>query len=408
MDIKTLSPLHIGTQDNLELSPYTDYVLRDNKVYYVNKTVFLDAVQRAGRLDEYVKNIGQLFDNNRSNFSLGDFIESTLKNESNAGVSWNDVCPSYQHSNGLTSNMRVPISPTISTRGFAFLPGSSLKGAMRTAILYHWLCSDDGRKNLKQSFRHIERLKSVNEKRRQTNRRDFRRNRELDREMDRILRDVFNEEELFGKITESDAKWIRVGDSKPITDPKGVEVYLAERKRLLPQNSRFKRKESSIPQPRQAIKTGQHLSAALSILPSFSNSHLSYLKDRKKLITGINHLAEDTIDNEIYQLSMVLSERGEYERRAEKMIEFYETVLLPVAKSEDRILLRVGQGKTIYDNSLLLSLVYGDAEQKESEHYFRILREALFGLKEDKSIFPITRTVAPGDDVFGWVSVKLS
>ncbi len=184
---------------------------------------------------------------------------------------------------------------------------------------------------------------------------------------------------------------------------------MAQRYRLIPQRNRYKsQNKSSIPQPRQAILPGTALSGELNLLLPFTNPDLRYLSDKVQFINDINCLAEDAIDNETYQLGMAVHEGGVFKERAERLIRFYEEELKPMLKEDDTILLRLGGGKTIYDNSLLLALIYGDEKEREREYHFRILREALFGVREDHDLFPVTRTLGPGGEVFGWVKVKVN
>lgn len=397
LDIQALSPLYIGTQDTLERSPYTDYYVEDDKICYVDEKKLMAAVQEKGLLEEYLKIVSE-FDNNRAKESIGTFINKHL-----GGGDFS----AYTHENhGLESDMRLPIAPTISSKGQAYVPGSSLKGALRTAILYHWLCNK-GRNVLKKTCREIERLQATNSRKRQLRRNDRHGMRDIRREENRILRNIFPEEELFGRITSSDARRIRVRDCTPVAQEE-VGVYLAQRHRLIPQQSRYNnRNQNSIPQPRQAILPGTNFSGELNLLLPFANPDLRYLSDKKQFINDINYLAEDAIDNEIYQLGMAVHEGGQFKERAESLIRFYEAELKPLLQEPNTILLRLGGGKTIYDNSLLLALIYGDEKEREREYYFRILREALFGVKEDHDLFPVTRTLGPGGEVFGWVKVKV-
>lgn len=397
LEIQAISPLYIGTQDLLERSPYTDYYVDGDKVCYIDEQKLMAAVQKKGLLDKYL-NIVSEFDNNRAKESIGTFISKYLDGGDFSA---------YTHENhGLESDMRLPIAPTISSKGQAYVPGSSLKGALRTAILYHWLCKK-GSRVLKKSFREIERLQATNSRKRQLRRNDYHARRDIQREENRILRNIFPEDALFGRITSSDARRIRVRDCTPVTQEQ-VGVYLAQRYRLIPQRNRYKsRNQSSIPQPRQAILPGTTFSGELNLLLPFANQDLRYLSDKKQFINDINYLAEDAIDNEIYQLGMAVHEGGQFKERAESLIRFYEADLKPLLQEPNTILLRLGGGKTIYDNSLLLALIYGDEKEREREYYFRILREALFGVREDHDLFPVTRTLGPGGEVFGWVKIKV-
>ncbi len=410
LNVHTISPVHIGDNDTRDLSPYADFILSDDgeQVHYLNEQVVLAAVQAQGKLNQYLEGLRKGFDNNRSEFDLRSFLLGEL------GLDLDKITRQQVVNFGLEDSMRVPVSPTAKSLGRPYLPGSSLKGALRTAILYHWLTSPAGKRELTNAFRQLDRLgkelhrlRSLKREARH-DRRARQQLRQREREAGRSIGGIFNEENLFGKITESDAQHIRLSDS-PLLAGEVLGVYPAQRVRLRPIQGRGRRgsnADSDIPQFREGVRADVQIASGLTIRPAFRNADLNYLTgEASDWIHQLNRFAEDCIDNELYQLDQAETYGGRYAVRAGELRDFYED--LKDRLGHGRLLLRLGAGKTVYDNSLLLALIYGDARQKEEETYFRILRELLFGVHEDEGLFPMTRTLAGDGLPMGWVEIEV-
>ncbi|MEL7222268.1 MAG: hypothetical protein AAGJ93_13170, partial [Bacteroidota bacterium] len=201
---------------------------------------------------------------------------------------------------------------------------------------------------------------------------------------------------------------IRVSESE-LLPSSALAVYPARRIRLRPVRGNGKRgstADSDIPQYREALVPGTLISTQISILDRFRNPDLHYLiQASQDWIHALNRFAEECIDNEMLQLQVAQGHRGMYEARANELIQFYEN--LKSRLDNGNLFLRLGAGKTVYDNSLLLALIYGDAQQKEEETYFRMIREVLFDVPEDVDLFPMTRTVAGNNTPMGWVEIEV-
>lgn len=406
LKINTLSPVHIGDDAGRDLSPYSDFYLSNDEqeFCYVDPKVLESALQESGKIEQYLEGINSKFDNNRSDFSLRSFLLGDL------GLSEDQVIRSRIPNLGLRENLRQTIAATSKMLNQPYLPGSSLKGALRTAILYQWLVgTKHGHKALLQNFREISNLERIQQDKAEAKRRsrgpreEKQRMRELRRRERDILRRIFDESKLFGKITDSDARRIRISDSTPLPE-ESMQVVAAERIRLRPQNPQSRR-ASNIPQPREVIASGQSLKSDVGLVLPMRSEELSYFSiGPAKIKENLGVFAEECIDNELYLLRHADPPDRETRSKIERMQAFYERLF---EKSQDgALLLRLGAGKTVYDNSLLLALIYGDEKQKEEETHLRQLRRTLFKVSTNTDIFPVTRTVMPDGTPMGWVEIE--
>ncbi|MDZ8054613.1 MAG: type III-A CRISPR-associated RAMP protein Csm5 [Aulosira sp. ZfuVER01] len=138
--IRLTSPiLHIGSAVS-RLNPF-EYVQTANKVYLPNQESLAKAFKKQGGrfLDDYIQAINERQD-----------ISSLLK-QAFGEQWWNAtdtdgelIFPKYAVSQKLTEDRITDLRPMIRNgMGRLFIPGSSIKGAIRTAIVYHLLKYSD-------------------------------------------------------------------------------------------------------------------------------------------------------------------------------------------------------------------------------------------------------------------------
>jgi CRISPR-associated protein Csm5 len=131
--IQLTSPmLHIGSAVS-KLDPF-EYVQTDKRVYLPNTELLARALNERGRLQDFMRRI----DDRREITSL---LEDVL------GSDWHTAClngerifPKQASSVKWTSQRITDLRPMIRNGlGQLYIPGSSIKGAIRTAIAYHLL-----------------------------------------------------------------------------------------------------------------------------------------------------------------------------------------------------------------------------------------------------------------------------
>ncbi len=376
LNIRTLTPLHIGADKGKTLSPYADYVFSPDGKYlhYLNHKKVEEAVLRANALDEYVRLI-QSIDNKRSDLDLRRFLTERLKCRLDEITTVRVPCK------GLKADSKINITPAVKNAGKPYLPGSSLKGALRTAILYDWLVNTKaGEPELKKSHEEIRQEVARKERRGASQ------------------KDVIKADELFGRLNDRErapySQFIRVRDSEPLP-VEDLCVYSLRRIRIVPGGKSAR--GGDIPQVVEAISPGVNLRTEISILPKFKNSVLDYWETGKfeEIFSNIAGFSRDCIENEIVELENALDEQGGEEVKT--LLEFYED--LKARAEKGAIFLRLGFGKTINDNSLLLAFLNGIDEKAWKE------AQKVVSSNKAGEFFPVTRAITPEGQPMGWVEI---
>lgn len=128
LEIKTLSPAVITAEDSKKLSPYIDFILEKGEVVILDKDKITDIlIEKEAEFNLYIDILKNKSSNSRDKFQIKDLLK---RNHINLEEVTEKRIKCY-------SNKSVEISQCMKSRGFAFIPGSSLKGGIRTAILYH-------------------------------------------------------------------------------------------------------------------------------------------------------------------------------------------------------------------------------------------------------------------------------
>jgi CRISPR-associated protein Csm5 len=133
----SLSPIHIG--DGSEIEPL-EYVITDSKLYKINLGDFLTSLSA-----EELKELNEIQQKDRlekedlvniRKFIKSRFDPATDEFEWYAQVS-NTVKEVYEDRFAEPEN-QLKMNPFIRTQDKPYIPGSSIKGAIRTALLNHW------------------------------------------------------------------------------------------------------------------------------------------------------------------------------------------------------------------------------------------------------------------------------
>jgi len=141
--IKTLSPLHIGGKEGI-ISPL-DYVVFNERCYVINEDRLSLELYELGELDsfvDYVKRIGRRVE-----------IEKFLRSRKLLKTDFLEKVSSYFSKSGVKiyGGLRPFIRDAFSQ---PYIPGSSIKGALRTSIMYVILkrLDDSSRRHLLNDF----------------------------------------------------------------------------------------------------------------------------------------------------------------------------------------------------------------------------------------------------------------
>lgn len=137
LKITTLTPVTIGSGS--ELSPYSDYVIDNGQVCFIDIKKMQDKILHKGEsyFDKYVQGVAMKIDNNRSEFDLKSFLTNNqiIKDISEV-ISYR--CPLE----GKTQS-KLPIKGLLkSPLQEPYIAGSTIKGALKTILMYNWLKTD--------------------------------------------------------------------------------------------------------------------------------------------------------------------------------------------------------------------------------------------------------------------------
>ena len=128
--LTTLTPVCIG--DGKTINPVTDYIYdrNRNQIHYLNKEKIAERLAGDDEMmDRYMSGIISNMNNNRTEFDLKNFLEKVLKLSLQDYALYSVEGKNTKELNTIIKNPdRNP-----------YIPGSTLKGAIKTAFLYDWL-----------------------------------------------------------------------------------------------------------------------------------------------------------------------------------------------------------------------------------------------------------------------------
>lgn len=157
--ITTLTPVSIGS--GAILSPYADYIIDESnkQICFVDKQKLQQIIAQDDRwLDAYVQGIATGMDNNRSDFDLKSFLlNNRIVRDIDEVVAYR--CNAVFSLKGKLQIQAISKSPLQEP----YFPGSTIKGALKTVLMYDWLKNkgqeadrliqsiiDDNRKDFKE------------------------------------------------------------------------------------------------------------------------------------------------------------------------------------------------------------------------------------------------------------------
>ena len=129
--ITTLTPVSIG--DGNTLSAFADYVLEKGKIHYINQQIIRDKMGKNPELiDFYVEGMIRGKSNTTNTFDLKNFIfnrlKLTLQQAASHSIEAKNVSGKKEFYTVVKNAGQSP-----------YIPGSTLKGAIKTTLLYDWL-----------------------------------------------------------------------------------------------------------------------------------------------------------------------------------------------------------------------------------------------------------------------------
>lgn len=366
IQLTTLTPVCIGTGN--KLSPYADYVIDEQhkKIYYIDQELVKNKLaNKPNLIDEYVAGVANGMDNNRSRFNLNNFLKNRLDIDAHKEHRLQLDCEATGSKELYTIVKNAGLQP--------YIPGSTIKGAVKTALLYDWLVNDaEGQKSVEALLKNS-RDEKVNE----------------------VIEKAFNGfNPGFSDSSLIDANRMMCIDNKRLHLKKGNTV---------------------IPQVWESIIAGTKVSLSFSEREGNNYKHLSW----KELCRVLNQYAKAGNQCEWDILTDTAGEKMAHDVY-NRLYDFYEKINKDIDEAKDNTaFLKLGSGKGYYLNSIGLALF--DADKSEDKTSFlKFLKQSGFGKvykketqrMEDYDLdpydFPITRVIDVNKiQPVGWVKFEI-
>lgn len=431
IQMETITPVSIGNGEIL--SPYTDFVFDgQGKVHVLDKEEIVDRIFQLDEqvtgpetpfMNRYMDGIYNSFNNNRSEFNLKKFIEDKdildLDTEATALL----TIPAY----GLNRNKKQEIKCMVKDNDHSFIPGSSIKGAIKACLLYDWFLNEGNgaldalMKKVLETFnkckREIQDIERISG-RRNVSWEDKKRIKELKKMISRKGgRETSKSiQEVIDALLTKEPKWLprEFGHLKPkdseLISPSHTIVQQVNR-------LHYSKGIVSIPVNLEAIKKGATTQFKLLINPKFNRREFAFFNEADAMTTlfnRINQFHKHNLDMEINLLNQgqwADKARGREAATFNKYFDFLEAMYEKVDKaSENEAYICLGFGKSFFYNSIGM-LVYDWDQSKapdlseEDKPLFRKYCQLFFLGKDGQKNFPLTRTVTNDGFPMGWLKL---
>lgn len=426
------TPLAVGNDKSAQLSPLCDFIIKGREVIYIDPDKLGKLVLEKGLMDEFVRASGQL-SNTQTRFQLEQFIRNSLGADP-------EKLLLHKFSVYGKPDRRMYIRPLLKSAGRPYIPGSTVKGAIKTALLYNWLCNSESGKSrvngilettdvlYKGNARLIEtidnhnheidvlsgkirRSKPGSEDRKRLKDQKYSLRRMVKNEQNtlssniKILHKKLDEtvEVLFGRLgnrteTLHDFYCLRISDSS-LLDPE--EIVIREVKRL-----HLVKAELQTPQYLETMKEEASAEFELSVLPEIKQRDLEFLNqpDPELLWSILNEFSKASVETDWDILDSHAGRFGRDDSAGEiydSLFDFYEKMADDIGVGAKTAHIRLGFGKTYFDNSLGLSIYKNDPDI-----FMKYVKLLQLG-KPRQTEFPVTRTVCTDPLMpMGWVTLK--
>lgn len=341
----THSPISIGTGE--KLSPYSDFILDENYVYFLNQARLKEAFQQSpamdSLIDEYVAGVATGMDNNRSSFDLKNFLHNRLKIDFKA-YSLRRVAK------GVSVKGKIHIAEIIKNPHFQpYVPGSSLKGAFKGALLYKWLTENQEGKHWIDEI-----CKKLN----------------ATKEEKRTIEQKLNEQYESYEIALSDSI------SLPV---EAVKIY-----KII----RFHLKDT------QQQGTPQYVEALMPNI-KFEAEYRSEKISLQDALKALQKYSQDANARDIELLE-------QSEKTNEKLLKFYQDIAEKLNNGE--YLFKIGSGKGYFFQAVGLS-IYRQKGVDVFKKFIEVYRPSDKKINAEK--FPLTKVIDADSQLpWGWVQVS--
>ncbi|WP_337043883.1 type III-A CRISPR-associated RAMP protein Csm5 [Emticicia sp. 17c] len=417
--LTTLSPLSIGNEQEV-VSSFSEYIYDNDYLYYID----LNKIENPDpeKIAAFIEKLNSEIDNNRHKGTLAELLKETLNIELEHLLTGEKYPIVRVAKETETKESQLVLKKLLKTRNRPYVSGSTLKGAIRAAILYHWL------KNQGQPVL-LEFIKKINEKYLQLNPKlaeiqklelADRLNENEKNKLEKLkeeIRDFRNkiDKSFVGEVenllflkpedgknntgnnakdktpapSRHDASYLRVTDSQSVSEDT-INIEYMQRVKVV--DSAFDKK--GIPFLLETVKKDTSFNFQIQI-PStqFRNNNIFH-KELKFLQADnfpvtlkniINEFSRDFIEEEL----MIFPNGG--------LKNDYEEIEKEIEKNDGAVL-RIGFGKHFLNTSMALAIKKADLTC-----YHQLIK--LLFEPDDLELHPATRTLTANNKTLGWVKL---
>jgi len=408
--LTTLTPVSIG--DGGRRSPLTDYIFGGNNIQYINQEAFSKQLLSKGVevIDRYMNEVAEVIGSNRNDFLRGFLEKETIEDTSTFITQKPVACYGIKNA--------CDILTIVKNYGAPYVPGSSLKGAIKTAILYHWMMTN--------GHSEVEKVKSNIEKGRYF--------------LKRIIEDDI-ENKVFGNIRKRgrmDFSLFRITDTTTInqdgfciynthrlhldsvtdSEPKGQMAAAFQGINLVSDTKDDQGQNEIIEVAKEAIKPETVLFFDIDMIKnnvehiSFANNYLKGMLYNNPLRNLFSVINEFSLDHITFELATIQSIKEKSIRQILKPYEAFlnskrEFILKTIQGGNEKAIMVVGSGKTYFLNSLGLALFnhWKSNDLRAWKKFRSVFSIGKFNTKH----FPITRALTSQKNIpMGWVLLEQS
>ena len=386
LNIRTVTPLHIGGNDLL--SPLADYWMDEQKnIHLVNEGLLAAAVYDKSKTNEYIKSVEQVATEKKGKM-LYDFVKDSLHKDMPdllTGI--------YYKSFGIENP--IEIDCCIQTDGMPYIPGSSIKGALRSAILQNWLSSGKAESN-KALNDFLDALRTFSQ------RNDLNNGKKIS-EIEKVFREK-TEESLFGGLRDDNrlaASCLRVNDTGSVRTEKAA-VYQLDRFNLLSG-------ERNIPVLKQCIDKDAVLSTTVNI-DYYSYREKKYhgvFKDilsKAELFALINSVTLHVLNYEF----ALMGNKEVYAAKLKAYEDFMGTMKERIEQCNNKkAFMRLGFGKMQFYQTIAMSLFAKLGRDEENAEWVQYLCYCNKMSEDLSAVYPSTRVLtSSGQLPLGWIELE--
>lgn len=361
--LKTLSPVHIGSGDTYTSSEFVSSEVRgkNNNIKIIKRINFFKYYSDLSedRQEEFLDLLSS------SDSSLEDFHSKINKKDSKINKKY-ERYRAYDKTGTDKINKKCEIHEHIKTLDKLYIPGSSIKGAIKTAILYD-LVTDEDINKIKKNF---------NDK--------------------KIINKYFSSKKG-NSAQNSISRFMQISDTSIIGNP---AINLVKTLRAISNNynKNYKAKRfdyKSVESFVETIPINRNINTTINLTFDSNIYHDLQINDKKDI------LKIDYLKKVLYSFSCDLIEyeldfANDY--NIDFLQDFYDN--LYKKNSCDKPLIRIGAGSGLMATTILMKI-----KKHDKFKFDKIRKEGVWG-KSYSFEFPKSRKISNDNQPFGWVQLN--